>query len=300
MSNQNSQKFIKFIPSEKSNWLMSTYPFAFLLLCLIAQRARRTANSPDGREIGEAFIGDYKAIGASREQYRTALKVLERISAITIVETCRTRKKSTTGTTTVGTKVSLLGSEYWDVNYESTNHRSHHRATTEPPPSHHEQDRTDRLDRLDSTPTPSKDWEDSVVVGLEKNNFDGIELSPVDQKKLKCFDRNRVAQAVFYAKVTPIKKTVIATLIWHCKQEHPPEVDLSPQQWEAVKYIYLLEEERHYDLVIQNWKNFKNGFIELSPHPKYSQKIILKDNIESIRMSIENFKEILSKARKVN
>ena len=116
-----NERFIKYIPSEAASWLRSKYPFAFLLLNLIAERARRLPNDPSGLEIGEAYIGDYESIGCTRQQYRTALHVLIHRKYLTICETCRTRKKSTTGPTTVGTKVKLLNSDIWDMNLENTN-----------------------------------------------------------------------------------------------------------------------------------------------------------------------------------
>lgn len=133
--------FLKLNRCEATFWLMANHPNAYLLLNLVALRAQRTPNSPSGLIIGEALIGDYEAIGATRQQYRTALNVLVRMKYLTISETCRTRKKSTTVTTTVGTKVKLLNSEIWDINPEPINHRINHRPTTDQPPTNHEQER---------------------------------------------------------------------------------------------------------------------------------------------------------------
>lgn len=133
--------FLKLNRCEATFWLMANHPNAYLLLNLVALRAQRTPNSPSGLIIGEALIGDYESIGATRGQYRAALKVLIRMKYLTISETCRTRKKATTATTTVGTKVRLLNSDIWDINPETNNHRNDHRATTERPPNDHEQER---------------------------------------------------------------------------------------------------------------------------------------------------------------
>lgn len=150
-----SERFIKFKPSEEADWLLANYPFAYLLLNLVAIRARRTPNDPGGLQIGEAHIGDYSAIGASRQQYRTALQVLCSKNYLTICETNRTRKKSTNGTTngttTTGTKVKLLNSIIWDINLEfanhSSNHRSNHCPTTAQPLPNHEQEREEGKER---------------------------------------------------------------------------------------------------------------------------------------------------------
>src|SRR5271154_4391754 len=132
-SKKSSTRFIKFLPdSEEVDYLMENHPNAFLLLCLIARRARRIPALPDGMEIGECHIGDYKKCGIETEmKYRTAKKILEMRNHIRIILTCRSRQKSTTGVTTVGTKVKLLKSDIWDINLESDNDRSNDRATTE-------------------------------------------------------------------------------------------------------------------------------------------------------------------------
>ena len=129
MSNQP----IKFIPSEKSEWLIKRSHTAFILLCIIASKARRACESKDGLEIGEAYIGDWKSYGMSEQNYRTAKKILCQLNIIKIVETNRTRKRSTTGLTTEGTKVKLLDSVIWDINYEETNDRTNDCLTTENP-----------------------------------------------------------------------------------------------------------------------------------------------------------------------
>ena len=150
-------RFIKFIDSEESHYLLKHHPNAFLLLSLIALRARRTSGAPDGCEIGEAHIGDYQECGIeTRDKYRHALKVLTARAHIDITETCRNRKKAPTGTptgtptviNTLGTKVKLLKSSVWDINLQpdfSTNphqnpHINPHSTPTQPPPNPHEQE----------------------------------------------------------------------------------------------------------------------------------------------------------------
>jgi hypothetical protein len=118
-----SPRFIKFIPSEEANWLRKNHPNAFLLLSLIAQQARRYEGS--GLEIGEAYIGDYKEAGIETEKkYRNAKKILEARGHIKICETNRTRKKSTDGATTIGTKVKILTTSVWDVNFDEGDRRA--------------------------------------------------------------------------------------------------------------------------------------------------------------------------------
>lgn len=143
------ERFIKLIDCEETDYLQENHPNAFLLLTLIARRARRASGKPDGLEIGEAKIGDYKKAGIeTRDKYRTAIQVLVDRSHIKITETCRTRKKCPTPTptrsTTKGTKVSLCDARIYDINLKDDHHqnphRHPHRTPTGPPPDPHEQE----------------------------------------------------------------------------------------------------------------------------------------------------------------
>ncbi len=139
MKNENFIKFIK--DSEESDFLQKHHPNAFLLLCHVAKRARRYSGDPDGLKIGEAFIGDYKDAGIESEmKYRTAKKILIQRQHLLFIESCRTRKKATTGTTTKGTKVKLLKSGVWDINEETDNDLRNERVTTEQRPDNDEQE----------------------------------------------------------------------------------------------------------------------------------------------------------------
>jgi hypothetical protein len=55
------------------------FPFAFLLLTVIARRARRDNSqfNPHKLQLGEALLGDHESIGASEQNYRTAKDQLE-------------------------------------------------------------------------------------------------------------------------------------------------------------------------------------------------------------------------------
>ena len=128
--------FLKFnIENDLGDYLALNHPNAFMLLYFIARRARRISGQADGLEIGECHIGDHKSYGLSEQQYRTAKKILVSKNVIQIVETCRNRKKSTTGTTTIGTLVRLLDSKVWDINPETINDRINDRPTTDQRPT---------------------------------------------------------------------------------------------------------------------------------------------------------------------
>lgn len=233
-------RFIKFIPSEESDYLQENHPNAFLLLCLIAKRARRISGQPDGLEIGEAHIGDYEKAGLNtRGQYRHALEILIGRAHIKKVETCRTRKKATTGATTEGTKVKLLRSDVWDINSDCSNHHDNHRTTTEQPPNNHEQERTrkNKKEKRTITTPPNPQTHEIAVADvvffdslLKKDDF------PIEKKKkwilseqdklllLRNHSVERITLAFEYASspTIHIKTTLIQLLMWHCNQQKPP------------------------------------------------------------------------------
>lgn len=87
--------------------MLEERPTAFLLLSLIANRARRT-NEKDlmvDLEIGEALIGDYFAYGVTRAVYRTDKEYLIRNGFILTTKADRR-----------GTIVKLIDSDIFDIN----------------------------------------------------------------------------------------------------------------------------------------------------------------------------------------
>lgn len=137
-------RFIKFIPSDEANWLRKNKPTAFILLSFIAERARREPDHPDGLKPGQCHIGDWKSYGLTEKQYRTAKDILVMRGHIKIVETCRTRKKSATGTTTYGTLVELISSSIYDINKNIEGDRKGDRGATEGRPRGDEQESEER------------------------------------------------------------------------------------------------------------------------------------------------------------
>ena len=137
-------RFIKFIPGEKATYLRQNHPSAFLLLNLIAERARRTPNHIDGLLVGDAMLGDHKLAGLTRQQYRTALEKLTDLNMIEIVHNGKKflkREKSTIKLTIVGMLVNLKDSSIWDINSEEINQHINQRATNEQPTSNHKEER---------------------------------------------------------------------------------------------------------------------------------------------------------------
>ena len=100
----NTIPFVKMERGTVTERLLKT-PFAFTLLALISLRARRSdERSYEGLTIGEAMIGDYESIGATRQQYRTAINLLRRAQFVT------------SRSTNKGTVVKLTKSAPFDIN----------------------------------------------------------------------------------------------------------------------------------------------------------------------------------------
>ncbi len=105
---QNDHGFIKLIRNSSKYFMMlEERPTAFLLLSLIANRARRT-NEKDlmiDLEIGEALIGDFFAYGVTRAVYRTDKEYLMKNGFILTIRADRR-----------GTIVKLINSDIFDIN----------------------------------------------------------------------------------------------------------------------------------------------------------------------------------------
>ena len=97
--------FIKLNRDTESFWrLVQKRHSAFILLCIVAQRARRFFDNNIGLETGEAWIGDFEKYNSTRSKYRTDLKWLVRLGFIT------TRKHYR------GTAAKLIDSTIFDIN----------------------------------------------------------------------------------------------------------------------------------------------------------------------------------------
>ena len=106
---------IYLVSSPEANWLMLEKQNAFILLTFIAANARRYNGHPDGLKIGQCHVGNLKKLNMTQQEYRTAKKILILRKHIKVIETSRTRKQSTDGTTTIDTLVELISSTVWVI-----------------------------------------------------------------------------------------------------------------------------------------------------------------------------------------
>lgn len=108
--NKMNNTFIKFNRNSESFWkLIQKRHSAFILLCIIAQRARRFSDSETGLKVNEAWVGDFEKYNSTRSKYRTDLKWLIKLGFIT------TRKHDH------GTAAKLIDSIIFDINTEKKN-----------------------------------------------------------------------------------------------------------------------------------------------------------------------------------
>ena len=124
--------FIKYNRTEAARQLQSK-PIANHVLSVIAQRARFQEDAMSGLQAGQCYMGDFATIGLTRQQYRSAIKLLQSRQIITIKTTNR------------GTIVTLIDNGVYDINsaavttqttteQPSSNHQANHQTTTQQPP----------------------------------------------------------------------------------------------------------------------------------------------------------------------
>lgn len=185
-----AERFLKFIPSEEAFWLMQHKPNAFKLLAHIANTARRANGYPDGLIIGQCHLKEWSFYGLTEQEYRTAKKILVDRKHIIIIETNRTRKKSTTGVTTSSTLVQLCSSTIWDINPETPNDRINDRATTDQRLTNDKQEgirkdiSIDISNKEDAQPASQLRPKDFLSFNFEKWEFEGISEKDIADWKL--------------------------------------------------------------------------------------------------------------------
>jgi hypothetical protein len=118
--------FVAMMRTPDADELIECAPLAFGLAAVIARRARYMPGvGPKGQQQGEAFIGDHRHYGMSRQQYRTALARLTKWGFVTIRTTRR------------GTIARLMDTRLFDVlnvaRSEPVNHLTNHQPTISQP-----------------------------------------------------------------------------------------------------------------------------------------------------------------------
>lgn len=105
-----SDGFVK-VGRGEATWELLEDRNAFVLLTVIALRARRTGGfNRHGLQIGQALIGNYKAYGMSRQEYRSAKVRLQRYGLARFRPTNK------------GTVATLLDQTIYDINTATEQH----------------------------------------------------------------------------------------------------------------------------------------------------------------------------------
>ena len=159
--------FIKLIRSPKLEDLIKNFPNAFILLTIIALRAKRTGEfSVLSLNPGEALLGDFKEFGLTRQEYRTALEKLLLYGFIT------------TRTTNKGTIATLCNSAIYDINSDFSNQQDNQTATTNKNDKNVVNKETSTYIAPKNNPPPVD--ENVVVFSFLKN----LDLPEVDKKTI--------------------------------------------------------------------------------------------------------------------
>jgi hypothetical protein len=143
--------FIKLYRVDKAYELMKGHPMAFILLTVIALRARRQ----DGiyLKAGQALIGDFETYGMSRRQYRTAINHL------------KNGQLAAFKTTSKGTIATLIDYSIYDVNADVE------RPTKRPAKSENTYQQRPSGDQQEATNNKERMKEQEYKNTSSKNNF---------------------------------------------------------------------------------------------------------------------------------
>lgn len=164
-----SKPYIQLVRGEKTEDLIESSPNAFLLLSIIALRARRTPNFMKGLDVCECMVGDYRKIGLSEQQYRTAKNVLHHNGLVTF------------HTTNKGTVAKINNSDIYNINICQYNGQSNRPATGQQQASN---------GQANTPATTNKNVKKEKNVKNEKTpeTFSGLLSRYTDQKTIQdCF-----------------------------------------------------------------------------------------------------------------
>lgn len=114
--------FVKLMRGESIEVMLAKgYHSEFVLMTIIALRAKREASKIENLEAGQAFVGDYQSVNLTRQKYRTALKNLETWGFIT------------TKPTNKGTIVTVANTCVYDINEKENNQQPNQQLTNSQP-----------------------------------------------------------------------------------------------------------------------------------------------------------------------
>ena len=179
-------RFLKYITSKKSHELRKNHLKAWVLLSLIAERARRDDDHFDGLQVGDAIVGDYEEIGLTRKEYRTALKKLVDFGFIEILSNGKdfeNIKKRAIKRAINGTLVNLIDSSIWDINPE----KNETERANEGPTRGHKQELNKKED-IERKLTKERNPKMGVPSQYLSSSFSEFSLCDQKKEEVKAFD----------------------------------------------------------------------------------------------------------------
>lgn len=207
-----SAPFLKLVRSDAAESLLR-YPNCFVVLTLVSLRARREAPAfnPAGLREGEALVGDFAAVGLSRQEFRTAIANLEKWGFVTI------------RTTTRGTIAKLCNSVIYDINSEATNQPANQQPTSSQPAANQQlttkkkERKKERKEGKEASSLRSEDAASAADVPAKKNShenqnaFQGAAANAVHPQRPPAAGNPDVAPTRRVAGSSPLPPPIPAT-----------------------------------------------------------------------------------------
>jgi len=265
-----SERFIKLIDSEKTDWLQEYHPNCYLLLTYLSRRARTQDDSFDGLLRGEAFTdveSTSKKCGLSPKQYRLALIHLEEKGFIEtiwnpdwtkaknhqcqeILAKLENFKKRAIKRATKSKIIKITNSDICDISFENKgNQKGKPRASKGQAEGNKQDLREGRDIKEEHPPTPNGG---GVVVFEFLKEIKPEFLSEKEKQKLSLFDEAKVKRGLMYCERIEIKTTLYRTMNWFCTQENEPKIKLTNEE--------IFEINKNYVSTFSEKKNDKAKF----------------------------------------
>lgn len=198
-------------------FLATNHGNAFILLTIIATRARRNNGLPDGLISGDALISSSDLCPSmSRQVFRDSLKKLVDLGHVKIVTNGKKyfeREKSTIKITIKSMLVNLCSTSIYDINSESNNQQNNQQGTNREPTENHKQERIrknekEKKEEIAQTASPLRPKFSDFAFDFEKKEFVGISEKDLSDWK-SCYPQIdievEISKSINWLKANPSK-----------------------------------------------------------------------------------------------
>ncbi len=183
-----AETYIKSARCEEAWTLLKKNYHAFILLWVIAQRARRIKDEINKLEIGEAMIGDFENYGMSKQNYRTAKKILETCKLVTLKVTNK------------GTIAKIIDTRIYDININESNQQTNiqlthnqHTANTQLTPNNNDNNDKEVKNDKENIYSPIFDFWNSKNIIVHRNLTDKM------KRKLQAVLKDKTQEEILCA-----------------------------------------------------------------------------------------------------